>query len=141
MKEQLKVTLKLHVEVSTKKIVKIKAHKRIINGKTVKVRSHYRVIEGLTGSGIGLTASWRCLLPLGVYSRDNASWCYLCLYLGTILSDCFHYRPRNGVFLWPDNQIWRGRPQNWLQMWPTVPLKLFRVTKQAKCVTKVMKFG
>ena len=64
MKEQLKVTLKLHVEVSTKKIVKIKAHKRIINGKTVKVRSHYRVIEGLTGSGIGLTASWRCLLPL-----------------------------------------------------------------------------
>ena len=46
MKEQLKVTLKLHVEVSTKKIVKIKAHKRIINGKTVKVRSHYRVIEG-----------------------------------------------------------------------------------------------
>ena len=87
MKEQLQVTLKLHVEVSTKKIVKIKAHKRIINGKTVKVRSHYRVIEGQPGSGIGLTASWRCLLPLGVYSRDNASWCYLCLYLGTILSN------------------------------------------------------
>ena len=87
MKEQLKVTLKLHVEVSTKKVVKIKAHKRTINGKTVKVRSHYRVIEGQPGNGTGLTASWRCLLPLGVYSRDNASWCYLCLYLGTILSN------------------------------------------------------
>ena len=45
MKERLKVTLKLHIEVSTQKVVKVKAHERIINGKTAKVRSHYRVIE------------------------------------------------------------------------------------------------
>ena len=40
------VVLKLHIEVSTQKVVKVKAHERIINGKTVKVRSHYRAIEG-----------------------------------------------------------------------------------------------
>ena len=34
-----------------------------------------------------MTVFWRCLLPLGVHSRDDALWCYLCLYLGTILSN------------------------------------------------------
>ena len=46
MKERLKVTLKLHIEVSTQKVVKVKAYKRVTNGKIVKVRSHYRTIEG-----------------------------------------------------------------------------------------------
>lgn len=46
MEERLNVSLKLHIEVSTQKVVKVKAHKRVINGKTVKVRSHYRSIEG-----------------------------------------------------------------------------------------------
>ena len=44
MKEELKITMQLHVEVATTKYVK--AHKRIVNGKMVKVRSHYRAIEG-----------------------------------------------------------------------------------------------
>lgn len=46
MKERLKVTLKLHIEVCTQKVVKVKAYKRITNGKIVKVCSHYRTIEG-----------------------------------------------------------------------------------------------
>lgn len=46
MEERLNITLNIHLEVSTKKVVKVKSHKRFVNGKTVKVRSHYRVIEG-----------------------------------------------------------------------------------------------
>ena len=46
MKERLKVTLKLHIEVSTQKVGKVKAYKRVTNGKIEKVRSHYRAIEG-----------------------------------------------------------------------------------------------
>ena len=46
MKETLRISLKLHIEVSTQKVVKVKAYKRVTNGKIVKVRSHYRTIEG-----------------------------------------------------------------------------------------------
>ena len=46
MKETLRISLKLHIEVSTQKVVKVKAYKRITNGRIVKVRSHYRAIEG-----------------------------------------------------------------------------------------------
>ena len=46
MKETLRISLKLHIEVSTQKVVKVKAYKRVANGKIVKVRSHYRTIEG-----------------------------------------------------------------------------------------------
>ena len=46
MKETLRISLELHIEVSTQKVVKVKAYKRVTNGKIVKVRSHYRTIEG-----------------------------------------------------------------------------------------------
>lgn len=38
MKETLRISLKLHIEVSTQKVVKVKAYKSVTNGKFVPLR-------------------------------------------------------------------------------------------------------
>ena len=43
----LKHGLKISIEVSSPKYVKVKSHERIVNGRIVKVKSHYRRVLGV----------------------------------------------------------------------------------------------
>ena len=52
-----------------------------------------------------MTVFWRCLLPLGVHSRDNALWCYLCLYLGTILSNSSLFLSLRRLYWWLSGDV------------------------------------